>query len=110
MLTKERQKKVEEIVTASINMALSQYGVDFNHVIKNPIVGGVQWFQYYTFKTHSDYDGWRRYTIKLLQQVARMSKRTAHKYTSAIYLAYGLKIKATNDKETSPRKSELAAV
>lgn len=110
MLTPERQKKLEAIVVASVNMALQQYGVDFNHVINNPMVNGVQWFQYYTFKSKSDYDGWRRYTIKLLQQVALMSKRTAHKYFSAIDLAYGLKTKATNDKETNTRKPELEAV
>jgi hypothetical protein len=76
-----------ELVRACINKELEPYGVDYDFVKENPVILGVDWYQFYTFK-EGEYEKWREFCLKLFKKKYKL--RYEERF-SMFDLMYGLK-------------------
>ena len=85
-----------KIVELFINKELEKYGVTMEDVKSYPdgIIEGLPWYQYYTFKTHSDHDEWKNWCIDFLktQVTPKLRKDRINVEFASVDLVYGLKV------------------
>lgn len=84
-------KSKDEVIKMIINKQLKPYKVDFDYVVKNPQIEGIDWFIYYTFNSEKEYNKWKKYSIKLLRKHIVYSEELAKKEFLWIDLYCGLK-------------------
>ena len=75
-----------------INYMLRKYNVDFDYVVSNPEIGGVPWYQYYTFDSEKEYEKWKKYALKQFNRAYPYSSENFNK-RRVVWLdfQYGLK-------------------
>lgn len=75
-----------------INRMLRKHNVDIQHVINNPEIEGIQWYQYYTFDSKKEYEKWRKYSLKQFKRAYPYSTLEYNeKRLNWIDFQYGLK-------------------
>lgn len=85
------RKDKSAIVKMIVNKQLKPFNVDYDYVIKNPKINGIDWYIYYTFNNEKDYNKWREYSIKLIKKHITNDQKMAEKEFSWIDLYCGLK-------------------
>ena len=82
----------KDIVIKIINLALKKYKVDYNHIIKNPIIEGKMWFNYYTFDSEKEYYDWKNKSKKIIKKYhPDWTDNNIQREMSWIDVAYGLR-------------------
>lgn len=82
----------DEVYKHLITKQLEKHGIDFDKVVSNQIIDGVEWYQYYTM-TNEEHDEFKKYSIKYIAKNLRgYNKRNAEKVFRSFDLMYGLKV------------------
>lgn len=78
-----------------LNKMLEKYNITVEHVVANPEIDGIPWYQYYTNTTQEDLD-WRewcyQYTKANVIGQSKLKKDFFEKWMALFYLCYSLKI------------------
>ena len=83
--------KQNDLVSALINKMLEPHGVDYDHVLNNPTIDGVDWFMYYTW-TSEQSENFARWASKEIKKSLRCSMDRAESEYGWFNLMWGLKI------------------
>lgn len=90
-------KQKDATLKIIINKMLKPYKIDYDHVIKNPMINGEPWFTYYTM-TSDQYNKLKKFSINVLMINEGFTKDYAIKEFAWMNLMWGLKIK-NNDND-----------
>ena len=73
---------------------LEKHNIDFDHVLKNQMIDGEDWFSYYTF-TQKEHDDYETFFIDYIRTkvINKATKKQAQKEFRRFDLMWGLKIK-----------------
>lgn len=88
---KKSHKLSEDHLRDIINFMLREYDVDYDYVVRHPIINKMHWFQYYWDDEESKevFLDWLR---KYIKQNIKCSSKILNEYVSNIDLMWGLKV------------------
>ena len=102
------------IIKTLVNLELKEagYDVDYEHILRNPSVDGVEWYEYYHWKNEEDYERFKKKAIDLIKKQTKLDLRKDFYWFDAIWgLSAGyidfVKQRIENDikKNSSKKKS-----
>lgn len=96
--------KRTDLVEALVNRMLEKYGVDYDFVLNNPKINGIEWFRYYSFTPEED-EVFKEWAIKFIKKHQRCSMNYAKQLYSWFSLFYGLTISKEEDSNTASEVS-----
>lgn len=82
--------KFDNLIKELINKELEPHGVDFDFVVANERIDGVDWFWYYTMTEDAEKE-FKTWAVKRIKEVLKCSKERAEREYSGFSLMYGLK-------------------
>ena len=82
-----------ETASVLINKMLEKYNITIDHVIDNPEIEGVPWYQYYTF-TEEEHKQWKDFFIEYVTKECKpkITKQGAEERFLWFDMVWGLKI------------------
>ena len=83
-------EKIDQFYKDAVNKMLEPHGVDFDYVLKNQKITGIEWFQYYTW-TKSDREEYQKWFVAEMRKRLRIPKYRAEKEFASFNLMWGLK-------------------
>lgn len=85
----------EAYLKALLNKMLEKYNITVEHVVDNPEIDGIPWYQYYTNTTQEDLD-WREWCYQFAKKnvigASKLTKSAFEGLMALFYLDYSLKI------------------
>ena len=69
---------------------LEHHGVSYDHVIANPVIDGINWYEYYTMTTEQENE-FREWFMRFMK-LCGYNKRVAEREYAVFNLCFGLKI------------------
>lgn len=101
------------IVKTLVDLQLKEagYDVDYNYVIKNLSIDGVEWYEYYHWKNEEDYERFKQKAIEIINKQTNLDVRKDFYWFDAVWgLSAGFidfvkqRIENDNKKNTSKKK------
>lgn len=94
-----------------LQLEAAGYNVDYEHVLKNPIIEGVNWYEYYMWKNEDDYENFATKAKILISKHTKLNPRMDFSWfdgvwgLSAGYLDF-VKTRIENDIKKNATKKE----
>jgi hypothetical protein len=88
---RNRQERFESFIKVAINKMLERHGVDYDYVKENSLIGGVNWYQHYTW-TEEECKQFEIWFKEIFVKKKLGGHRMADKVFTWFDLMWGLKV------------------
>lgn len=85
-----RKEQVDKIYEQLVNKMLEKHNIDWDFVIKNPIIEETPWYDHYTWSSEEQ-DQFKEWAVDFLRKNYKMPKYKAEGEVSLFILYCGLK-------------------
>lgn len=80
----------DELALVLIDKMLNKHGKDCAFVLENPIIDGIEWYQYFTW-TEEEEQEFKAWAVALIKNTLRCTKKQAEREYDIFHLNYGLR-------------------
>ena len=98
-MKKKLKLNSEECFRNIINYMLREFDADFDYVQKNPVIKGVDWYQYFwdTVESKKEFNDWLKQYLTKEVKLTPFQKSRVDTIVSLINLMYGLTVYNENN-------------